>query len=120
MIDRGHIFIAQPPLFRVKRGRSEVYIKDERQLENYLIRRAAESRLVKLADGSELVGEALEQHLQRMIAYRRLLLQVDASPPSPRRRVDATGAAGARHVVLRAARVPGYDRDSADHPPRAQ
>ena len=76
LIDRGHIFIAQPPLFRVKRGRSEVYIKDERQLENYLIRRAAESRLVKLADGSELVGEALEQHLQRMIAYRRLLLQV--------------------------------------------
>ena len=76
LIDCGHIFIAQPPLFRVKRGRSEVYIKDERQLENYLIRRAAESRLVKLADGSELVGEALEQHLQQMIAYRRLLLQV--------------------------------------------
>jgi DNA gyrase subunit B len=76
LINRGHIFIAQPPLFRAKRGRSEVYIKDERQLENYLIRRAAESRIVQLADGSELAGEALEQHLQRMIAYRRLLIQV--------------------------------------------
>jgi DNA gyrase subunit B len=76
LIDRGHIFIAQPPLFRAKRGRSEVYIKDERELESYLIRRAAESRVVKLADGKELLGEALEQQLQRMIAYRRLLLQV--------------------------------------------
>ena len=76
LIDRGHVLIAQPPLFRAKRGRSEVYIKDERQLESYLIRRAAESRVVKLSDGSELFGEALEQQLQRMIAYRRLLLQV--------------------------------------------
>lgn len=76
LFDGGHIFIAQPPLFRAKRGRSEVYIKDERELESYLIRRAVESRVVKLADGTELFGERLEQRLQRMIAYRRLLLQV--------------------------------------------
>jgi len=76
LIDRGHIFIAQPPLFRAKRGRSEVYIKDERELESYLIRRAAESRVVRLQDGAEIAGEALEHRLQRMIAYRRLLQQV--------------------------------------------
>ena len=76
LIDRGHIYIAQPPLFRAKRGRSETFIKDERGLENYLIRRAVESRIATLADGSELVGEALERQLQKMIAYRTLLQQV--------------------------------------------
>ena len=45
LIERGHIHIAQPPLFRAKRGRSETYIKDERDLELYLIRRAAEARV---------------------------------------------------------------------------
>ena len=76
LIDRGHIFIAQPPLFRAKRGRSETYIKDERELETYLIRRAVESRVLKLADGSELFGDALERQLQKMISYRRLVQQV--------------------------------------------
>src|SRR5687768_1329277 len=73
LIDRGHIYIAQPPLFRAKRGRSETYIKDERELESYLVRRAVESRVVRLADGAEVFGEALERYLQRAIAYRKLL-----------------------------------------------
>ena len=76
LIDRGHIYIAQPPLFRAKRGRQETYIKDERELEAFLVRRAVESRVVKLADGSELFGEALERRLQRMTNYRKLLNQV--------------------------------------------
>jgi DNA gyrase subunit B len=76
LIDRGHVFIAQPPLFRAKRGRTETYIKDERELESFLARRAVESRVVKMADGGELFGEALEHRLQRMIAYRKLLQQV--------------------------------------------
>jgi DNA gyrase subunit B len=76
LIDRGHIYIAQPPLYRAKRGRSETYIKDERELESFLIRRAGESRVVRLADGTEMFGEVLERHLQRMIAYRKLLQQV--------------------------------------------
>ncbi|HET9191559.1 MAG TPA: DNA topoisomerase (ATP-hydrolyzing) subunit B [Vicinamibacterales bacterium] len=76
LIDRGHIYIAQPPLFRAKRGRTETYIKDERELETFLIRRAVESRVVRLADGSELFGETLEYRLQRMIGYRKLLQQV--------------------------------------------
>jgi DNA gyrase subunit B len=46
LIDSGHIFIAQPPLFRAKRGRSENYIKDERDLEAFLVHRAVEGRTV--------------------------------------------------------------------------
>ncbi len=50
LVDRGHIYIAQPPLFRAKRGRQETFIKDERDLEAFLIRRAAESRTVVLGE----------------------------------------------------------------------
>src|SRR5688572_20958571 len=83
LIDRGHIYIAQPPLYRAKRGRTETYIKDERDLESFLIRRAVESRVAKLADGTEMFGETLERHLQRMIAYRSLLQRVTrrGNPP---------------------------------------
>jgi len=83
LIDRGHVYIAQPPLFRAKRGRTETYIKDERELETFLIRRAVESRVVKIADGSEMFGETLERSLQRMIAFRKLLQQVTrrGNPP---------------------------------------
>jgi DNA gyrase subunit B len=73
LVERGHIYIAQPPLFRAKRGRIETYIKDERTLENFLVHRAVESRVVKLADGSELFGEALEKALHGIIAYQRVL-----------------------------------------------
>jgi DNA gyrase subunit B len=76
LIDRGHIYIAQPPLFRAKRGRAETYIKNEQELDGFLVRRAVESRVVKLADGSEMFGELLERQLQRSIAYRKLLQQV--------------------------------------------
>ncbi len=83
LIDRGHIYIAQPPLYRAKRGRTETYIKDERELESFLIRRAVESRVAKLADGSEIFGETLEGSLQRMMAFRKLLQQVTrrGNPP---------------------------------------
>jgi DNA gyrase subunit B len=83
LIDGGHIFIAQPPLFRAKRGRTETYIKDERELENFLVRRAVESRVASLADGTDMFGETLERNLQRMISYRKLLQQVTrrGNPP---------------------------------------
>src|SRR5262249_20443906 len=76
LIDRGYVYIAQPPLFRAKRGRSETYIKNEQDLEAYVFRRAVESRMVRLADGSQLFGDALERQLQRATAYRRLLQHV--------------------------------------------
>jgi DNA gyrase subunit B len=76
LIDRGYVYIAQPPLFRAKRGRTETYIKNEQDLELFLVRRAVESRIVKLADGTEMFGETLERQLQRAEAYRKLLQQV--------------------------------------------
>jgi DNA gyrase subunit B len=73
LVERGHIFIAQPPLFRAKRGRVETYIKDERALENFLVHRAVESRVVKLADGTEIFGPTLERALHGIIGYQKVL-----------------------------------------------
>ena len=73
LVDRGHIYIAQPPLFRAKRGKSETFIKDERALENFLVHRAVESRSVRTQDGIEFSGPELEKILHGLIAYRNVL-----------------------------------------------
>jgi DNA gyrase subunit B len=73
LIERGYVYIAQPPLFRAKRGKVEHYIKDERELENWLIHRAVESRVARQPDGAELSGPPLEKILHRLIAFNKYL-----------------------------------------------
>jgi DNA gyrase subunit B len=82
LVERGYIYIAQPPLFRAKRGRSETFIRDERDLEAWLIRRAVESRQLVLADGTEISGEQLERRLEKLIAFRKYLQSVERRGPS--------------------------------------
>jgi DNA gyrase subunit B len=82
LVDRGYIYIAQPPLFRAKRGRTEVFIRDERALETWLIKRAIESRVVVLPDGTEMSGEQLEHRLEKLIAFRKYLQIVERRGPS--------------------------------------
>jgi len=79
LIDHGHIYIAQPPLYRVKRGRTETYIKDDRELEAYLIRRATESRAVRFGgdDKPPVSGPDLERLLHRLITYRKYMQVVE-------------------------------------------
>ena len=78
LIEQGYIHIAQPPLYRAKRGRSETYIKDDRALETWLIRRAAENRRVRVeAHDLELDGEELEAALHKVMAFGKLLQVVE-------------------------------------------
>ena len=71
LINRGHIFIAQPPLYRAKRGKSETYIKDDRELDAFLVRRGVEGRAVRFAgNGAAVAGADLEKLLERLIAFR--------------------------------------------------
>ena len=79
LIDHGYIYIAQPPLYRVKRGRSETYIKDDRELESYLIRRATESRAVRFggAEAPQVSGVELERLLHKLINYRKFMNVVE-------------------------------------------
>ena len=83
LIEQGHIHIAQPPLYRAKRGRAEHYIKDDRELETWLIKRATESRVLRLPDqGVEFGGEELAQLLHKLMAFRKLLQVVERRGPS--------------------------------------
>jgi DNA gyrase subunit B len=95
LVDQGNIFIAQPPLFRAKRSRQETFIKDERALESYLIRRAAESRTIVLESGKEISGEALEQRLEKLISFRKVLQVVERRGPM-RKAILALLEGGAR------------------------
>src|ERR1700730_15747140 len=56
LIERGHLYIAQPPLYKVKRGGSEQYLKDERAREDYLIGNGLEAAVLRLANGEERAG----------------------------------------------------------------
>jgi DNA gyrase subunit B len=95
LIERGYVYIAQPPLFRVKRGKAETYIKDERELDSYLIRRATEARVMRVpARNLEFAGTDLERLLQKMIAHQKFL-QVVERRGHPREIVEALLNAGA-------------------------
>jgi DNA gyrase subunit B len=82
LVERGYIYLAQPPLFRAKRGKSEVFIRDERALETWLMKRAVESRVVVLPDGTEITGEQLEHRLEKLIAFRKYLQIIERRGPS--------------------------------------
>jgi DNA gyrase subunit B len=73
LIERGHLYIAQPPLYKAKHGKSERYLKDEPALSAYLMERAVENRRVRAATGLEVQGPRLVRLLERMIAFRKLL-----------------------------------------------
>ncbi len=59
LIDRGHIYIAQPPLYKLKRGQSEQYLKDERALEDYLIEAGTDEAVLTTRDGVAHAGPDL-------------------------------------------------------------
>ena len=56
LIENGHIYIAQPPLFKVKKGKNEQYIKDERQMSRFLLKKATENLTIEAQKGSRLTG----------------------------------------------------------------
>ena len=61
LIERGHVYIAQPPLYKVKRGSSETYIKDEREMADYLTRTGLEEAVLKLGRGDDRAGRDLAE-----------------------------------------------------------
>ncbi|MCR9256649.1 MAG: DNA topoisomerase (ATP-hydrolyzing) subunit B [Alphaproteobacteria bacterium] len=63
LIERGYLYIAQPPLYQVKRGQSAVYLKDDRALEDYLIDEGIKDAVATLADGQQSSGNDLRDML---------------------------------------------------------
>ena len=72
LIEKGYIYIAQPPLYRVKRGKMDRYIRDEREFSRELMKRATEEHAVKGKDGKTLEGGALTQFLLNVQEYAQV------------------------------------------------
>jgi DNA gyrase subunit B len=74
LVEKGHLFIAQPPLFKVKRGKQERYLKDEAALDDYLIELGTEDiRLRAGSNGNGLVGQPLQNFIKKIAQWEKLM-----------------------------------------------
>ncbi len=74
LIERGHIYIAQPPLYKIKRGKQEVYVKDDQELADHLLNAAIDDAQLVVTDGAPpMSGEALETLAREYIGVQNLI-----------------------------------------------
>jgi DNA gyrase subunit B len=94
VIDRGHLFIAQPPLFKVSQGKKDTYLKDEGEKSRFLLNRVAESiEIAPQAGSAGFRGEGLISMLQRMEEYRNHARKLQAGG-IPREALDVLFSEG--------------------------
>ncbi len=93
LIEGGFLYIAQPPLYKVARGKSEVYLKDQAALDEYLIQQGAEGAILRQGNGEEITGQDLLRVVEEARQLRRVL---DAFPTHyPRHILEQAAIAGA-------------------------
>jgi DNA gyrase subunit B len=77
LIERGHVYIAQPPLYKIKRGKQEVYVKDDAELNAYLLNAALDSAALHVnADAPPLTGVGLETLAKEYIAVENIIARL--------------------------------------------
>ncbi len=85
LIKRNHVYIAQPPLFSIKKGKSLVYIKDEREFVRAMVKRASEGIIVRYGEGAAaLEGAALTRFITTLNEYLQFLDKVEKRLRDPR------------------------------------
>jgi DNA gyrase subunit B len=73
LIEKGYLYIAQPPLFKVARGKSEQYLKDQRALDEYLIDTGTDGMILRLGDGEQVAGADLRRLVEQANTARGLI-----------------------------------------------
>ena len=93
LVEGGFLYIAQPPLYKVSRGKSEVYLKDQSALDNYLVQQGIEGAVLKVGSNAEIAG----QDLARIVDEARQLDRVLEAFPThyPRHILEQAAIAGA-------------------------
>ena len=133
LIERGHLYIAQPPLYRAKRGNDERYLKDDDALEAFLLDKALADARLTYADGTVFGNEELREHVRWLRHVAALLRRLSVTAPvayleqvaiagalnaDPSRAIGrGAGAGGAaeRGVAAERAGLGGQRRWRADH-----
>ncbi|WP_341863040.1 DNA topoisomerase (ATP-hydrolyzing) subunit B [Gymnodinialimonas sp. 57CJ19] len=100
LIEGGYLYIAQPPLYKVSRGKSEVYLKDEPAFEDYLVAQGIEGATLRLPSGEEIAGQDLARVVTGARNFKRIL--------------DAFPTHYPRHIVEQAALAGAFDAGKAD------
>ncbi len=100
LIEGGFLYIAQPPLYKVARGKSEVYLKDQAALEDYLIQMGTDGAVLRLKTGEEIAGADLTRVVEGARAFKRVLDGFPTHYP--------------RHILEQAALAGAFDQGRAD------
>jgi DNA gyrase subunit B len=100
LIEGGFLYIAQPPLYKVARGKSEVYLKDQAALDEYLIEQGVEGAVLRLGTGAEIGAADLRRVVEEARAVRRILGAFPAHYP--------------RHILEQAAIAGAFEQGRAD------
>jgi DNA gyrase subunit B len=76
LVERGHVYIAQPPLYKVKHGKDERYLKDEHELKQYLLKVSLDGAALDTGTGSTLAGEALEELAREYLLAEAVIVRL--------------------------------------------
>jgi DNA gyrase subunit B len=77
LIKRGHVFIAQPPLYLIKKGKTQKYIKDDKEFTREILRRATENLTVEAQDGTKLEGAELRAFLISLDEFQQMFRRIE-------------------------------------------
>ncbi|MGO4706401.1 DNA topoisomerase (ATP-hydrolyzing) subunit B [Microvirga sp. 2MCAF38] len=93
LIERGHLYIAQPPLYKATRGKSSLYLKDERALEDFLVDAGVDGAVLRLSSGFEFQGDQLKGLIDESRLVRTILSNLHSR--YDRKAVEQAAIAGA-------------------------
>ncbi|MEL7040870.1 MAG: DNA topoisomerase (ATP-hydrolyzing) subunit B [Pseudomonadota bacterium] len=81
VIENGFLYIAQPPLYKVSRGKSERYLKDDEELNTYLIEAGTDGEVLILADSTQIAGEDLRERVRMAAQFKQALWRLSLRAP---------------------------------------